>query len=179
MFKLILVLYGWGISSKNAFRWMSLAPTYYESTLVQVMAWCHQATSHYLSQCWHRSLSPYAVTRPQWVNTDMLDENAMMSEQIKTWPDKMWEENNLYIAQWNTNVREKNCVRKISYCTSTSDFNGLMQERRNSISNALELLTHQSIVTWIMREVYLCWSLKFLSIMNMNYRLVSNMRRVL
>ena len=23
------------------------------STLVQVMAWCHQATSHYLSQCWH------------------------------------------------------------------------------------------------------------------------------
>ena len=25
-----------------------------ESTLVQVMAWCHQATSHYLSQCWLR-----------------------------------------------------------------------------------------------------------------------------
>ena len=37
-------------------------------TLVQVMAWCHQATSHYLSQCWPRSLSPYGVTRPQWVN---------------------------------------------------------------------------------------------------------------
>ena len=32
------------------------------------MAWCHQATSHYLSQCWPRSLSPYGVTRPQWVN---------------------------------------------------------------------------------------------------------------
>ena len=31
------------------------------------MAWCHQATSHYLSQCWHRSMSPYGVTRPQWV----------------------------------------------------------------------------------------------------------------
>ena len=30
---------------------------------------CHQATSHYLNQCWHRSMSPYAVTRPQWVNT--------------------------------------------------------------------------------------------------------------
>ena len=23
-----------------------------KSTLVQVMAWCRQATSHYLSQCW-------------------------------------------------------------------------------------------------------------------------------
>ena len=34
------------------------------------MAWCHQATSHYLSQCWPRSLSPYDVTRPQWVNGD-------------------------------------------------------------------------------------------------------------
>ena len=30
-----------------------------KSTLVQVMAWCHQATSHYLSQCWPRSTSSY------------------------------------------------------------------------------------------------------------------------
>ena len=37
------------------------------STLVQVMAWCRQATSHYLSQCWPRYVSPYGVTRPQWV----------------------------------------------------------------------------------------------------------------
>ena len=39
-----------------------------KSTLVQVMAWCRQATSHYLSQCWPRSQSPYGITRPQWVN---------------------------------------------------------------------------------------------------------------
>ena len=32
------------------------------------MTWCRQATSHYLSQCWPRSLSPYGVIRPQWVN---------------------------------------------------------------------------------------------------------------
>ena len=47
---------------------MSMDLTDGESTLVQVMAWCHQATSHYLSQCWPRSLSTYDVTRPQWVN---------------------------------------------------------------------------------------------------------------
>ena len=40
-----------------------------QSTLVQVMAWCRQATSHYLSQCWLRSLMPYGVTRPQWVKS--------------------------------------------------------------------------------------------------------------
>ena len=39
-----------------------------KSTLVQVMAWCRQATSHYLNQCWPSFLSPYGVTRPQWVN---------------------------------------------------------------------------------------------------------------
>ena len=32
------------------------------------MAWCHQATRHYLSQCWPRSMSPYGVIRPWWVN---------------------------------------------------------------------------------------------------------------
>ena len=32
------------------------------------MPWCCQATSHYLSQCWPSSLSPYGVTRPQWLN---------------------------------------------------------------------------------------------------------------
>ena len=39
-----------------------------KSTLVQVIAWCRQATSHYPSQCWTRSLLPYGVTGEQWVN---------------------------------------------------------------------------------------------------------------
>ena len=40
-----------------------------KSTLVQVMDWCWQATSHNLSQCWPRSMSPYDITRWQWVNS--------------------------------------------------------------------------------------------------------------
>ena len=57
----------YSISCEIALRWMPLTLTDDKSTLVQVMAWCHQATSHCLSQCWPRSLSPYGVTRPQWV----------------------------------------------------------------------------------------------------------------
>ena len=38
-----------------------------KSTLVQVKAWSHQVTSHYLSQCWLSSMSSYGITRPQWV----------------------------------------------------------------------------------------------------------------
>ena len=65
--KLTLVNGGWGISHEIALRWMPLDLTDDKSTLVQVMAWCRQATSHYLSQCWPRSMSPNGVTRPQWV----------------------------------------------------------------------------------------------------------------
>ena len=46
-----------------------------KSTLVQVVAWCRQATSHYLGQCWSRSMLPYGITRPQWVKTYMLLHN--------------------------------------------------------------------------------------------------------
>ena len=64
IFKLILMICGWGIFCKIALRWMSMDLTYNKSTLVQVMAWCSQATSHYVSQCWPRSTSPYGVARP-------------------------------------------------------------------------------------------------------------------
>ena len=58
---------GWPADNRPRQDKTSLDFTEDKSTLVQVMAWCHQATSHYLSQCWPRFLSPYSVTRPQWV----------------------------------------------------------------------------------------------------------------
>ena len=69
IFKQILVIDGWGVSCQIALIWMSLDFADDQSRLVQVMACCCQATSHYLSQCWPRSLWSYGITRPQWVNT--------------------------------------------------------------------------------------------------------------
>ena len=66
IFKIILVIDGSSISF-IAIRWMSLVLTGVKWTLVQVMVWCRQATSHYLSQSWLRSMLPYGITRPQWV----------------------------------------------------------------------------------------------------------------
>ena len=60
--KQILVIDGWGTSCELALMWMSQEPTDDKSTLVHVMAWWRQATSHYLNQCWPRSLTPYGVT---------------------------------------------------------------------------------------------------------------------
>ena len=75
-FKLILVTDGCNISSEIALRWISLELSDDKSTLVQVMAWCRQATSYYLNHCWPRSPMPYVVTRPQWVNTLRLRQNG-------------------------------------------------------------------------------------------------------
>ena len=58
-------------ASWNALKWMPQYTFDDELTLVQVMAWCSQTTSHYLNQCWPRFTSPYGVTRPPMsVNND-------------------------------------------------------------------------------------------------------------
>ena len=59
IFKLILIINGWGIYCEIVLMWMSLDLTEDKSNWVQVMAWCCQATSHYLN--------PMLTTRPQWI----------------------------------------------------------------------------------------------------------------
>ena len=67
IFNLVLLIGIFRSSHNNALRWMSRDLTDDKSRLVQAMAWCRQATSHYLSQCWLSSLPPYGVISPQWV----------------------------------------------------------------------------------------------------------------
>ena len=69
IFNLVLLIGIFTSFKDNALRWMPWDLTDDKSTLVQVMAWCRQATSHYLNQCWPRSLPPYGITRPQWFNS--------------------------------------------------------------------------------------------------------------
>ena len=70
-FKLIIQNRSFGIWCEIALRWIPQNFTNEKSTLLQVMAWCHQATSHYLSWCWPKSMSPYGMIRPQWVKICM------------------------------------------------------------------------------------------------------------
>ena len=88
IFNLNLLIGIFKSSYDNVIRWMLQDLTDDKSTLVQVMAWCHQATNHYLSQCWPRSPMPYGITRPQWVNyscilkSEILCETASRSQSI-------------------------------------------------------------------------------------------------
>ena len=67
-FKLNLVIHSCDINWRIALRWLQLDPTDDKSTSVQVMAWCRQAASHYLSQCRLSSLLSYSIISSQWVN---------------------------------------------------------------------------------------------------------------
>ena len=91
IFQIISVIGGWDISCELALRWMSLDLTDDKSTLVQVMAWCRQATSHYLSQCWPRSLCKWKV---QLYFASVFHCNLMQVVEIQfdsLWPsDAVW-----------------------------------------------------------------------------------------
>ena len=58
------VILHWSISCEIAHRWMPQDLTDGQWTLFHVIAWCLQATIHYMSQY----LSTYGVTMPRWVN---------------------------------------------------------------------------------------------------------------
>ena len=66
------------VSREIALIWLSPDCIDNKLTLVQVMAWCHQASSHYLSQCWPKSMSPYDITKPQWVNCSALTNTSLI-----------------------------------------------------------------------------------------------------
>ena len=48
--------------------------------MIQVMAWCCQAASHYLRQYWPRSMSPYGVTSPQSVEGKCLNIDGLVQD---------------------------------------------------------------------------------------------------
>ena len=79
-------------SCEIALRWMPQNTFDDKSMLVQVMAWCRQATGHYLNQCWWRSSTPYMIVRPQWVQLC-----SWPHFHIKQWGDiTVWYHNVLY-----------------------------------------------------------------------------------
>ena len=52
-------------SCEIALSWMPQNTLHDMSALIQMMAWCQKATSHYLCQCWPSSASPYGFILSQ------------------------------------------------------------------------------------------------------------------
>ena len=53
-----------------------------KSTSVQVMAWCHLASSRYLNQCWPRSMTPYDIIGNQRVKARMSTAILLLSAKV-------------------------------------------------------------------------------------------------
>ena len=70
------------ISCEKVLRWISSNFHDDKSTLVQVMAWCLQATSHYLCQRWPRRMALYEVIRPQWGEVPNLNSTWKFNQYI-------------------------------------------------------------------------------------------------
>ena len=62
------------------------------------MAWCHQATSHYLSQCWPRSMSPNGNTTLQYVKGNYSRVNVL---ELPRWEVKIALGNGLVLVRIN------------------------------------------------------------------------------
>ena len=117
IFKLNLINGGWGNSYEIALRWMQLDLTDDTSRLVQVMAWCRQATSHYLSQCWPRSMSPNGVIRPQWVKGNKFKNMDFCHYLSQCWP-RLMSPNGVTRPQWVKEISLQKwifVVRKFEY----------------------------------------------------------------
>ena len=61
VFNVILLTSTFRSSNDNAFGLTPRGLTNNMSALVKVMAWCRQATSHYLNHWWPRSMLPYGI----------------------------------------------------------------------------------------------------------------------
>ena len=70
--KCIAVIIFRSILSAVAFMWMAQYPPSDKSTLVQVVAWCHQVASRYLNLHCPRSIMPYGITKPLRVNQSII-----------------------------------------------------------------------------------------------------------
>ena len=73
-------------SCEIARMWVSQNPFDNESKLFQVIDWHHQATSHYVSQCWPRSMSSFHVTRPQ--HNELLAPDFVYIASVISWVKK-------------------------------------------------------------------------------------------
>ena len=68
------------------------------------MAWCCQAPSHYLDKCRPSSMTPYGVTRPQWVKLYCGADASILSV-----PLTMIALHHRWYLQWSLQWRHNGC----------------------------------------------------------------------
>ena len=140
-----------------------------KSTLVQAMAWCRQATIHYLNQCWPRSMSPNGGTRPQRVYAFLIGYylnicyfcvrvKCHWDSQLTYWIANLFKKWSWYNDVWNNCIIHKlpsvflNMIHNAIFIQSTIQL---------AFSSSVEIISHSSHRILVKRESDLCivnWS---------------------
>ena len=146
LFKLILWIDILSVSYKIVISTMP-QNTIDKSTLVQVMAWCHQAPSHHLSQNWPRSMLPYSGTRTQLVN-------------LPCSPDRLWWLHRLPYR--DRRGRRCPCLVPLGQASSSSQGTHIYMGAftRHSVSTTEEPICHMSYnspLIWFQLEISKVW----------------------
>ena len=125
-----------------------------KSTLVQVMTWWRQETSHYLSQSWPRSMSSYCTTRPQWVKPSIHKPDVLFPNyhaesgspsQLPTFAQKhkvilKWDREKL-VSYWHVTCW------KPSHCSNQCWYN-LLFYHENAFQTTILARTYHMLITW-------------------------------
>ena len=88
IFKLVIQNGGLGTHCEIILKWMPQDLTDDNWTMVEVMGWCHQATSHYLSQCWPRcdGWGIHSKIAIRWRPLDLTEKSTLV--QVMAWCHK-------------------------------------------------------------------------------------------
>ena len=86
------------------------------------MASCHLAASHYLCQCWTRSMSPHGVTWPHWVKLAVSQQYSIKQSDA----DTSFITYNL-LGLFNTNMTTKSRrVQSVGFFPVAKDINSIL-----------------------------------------------------
>ena len=121
-----------------ALRWMPLYTFDDKSTMVQVMAWCHQATGHYLSQCWPNPRLIY-VTRKVNPSKPWLTEGLMKCIKVK---NKLYKERVKSPSPLRIEIykRHRNKLNSILRATEKGYYETLFQKNKNNLRKSWQII---------------------------------------
>ena len=130
------------------------------------MAWRHQATSYYLILCWPRSMLPYGVTRPQWVNLAQNRITILKSELKATANHKMYLVQLIKILIHNLQVLiHVYPINKESKCGTLNHsgmVTGVHWYVHNNTTSTQELVVHYKAATrfspWKKSDTSIVWN---------------------
>ena len=136
----LLWLLSWTFSNVIVFRWLTQDTNHGKTALVQVMAWCHQATSHLLSWRKFRSMSPYGVKRPHRVNVIYNPQNLTKLSWLSQYTTTK-------IYKANTRMHLETCITSLaSTLPGTALCSCTLQWRHNERDGVSNLQPHDCLL---------------------------------